>query len=868
MKFTLKDYQEDAVRGVLDRLGKARKRWHADGERYAFALAATTGAGKTVMAAAALEALFLGSDTYDFEPDPGAVVIWFSDDPSLNEQTRFRLDESSDGLQGRLQTVDNNFAQERFDAGKIYFLNTQKLGKKSLLVRGHEPDEAAAQGEPGFEMRPDLRSITIWDTIRNTIEDPALTLYLVLDEAHRGMGTPSKAAATEKSTIVRRLINGAGSVPGIPVVWGISATIERFTEAMAGMQNRNTFANVEVDAAKVQASGLLKDTIVLDIPKDAGQYDTVLLRRATEKLKASSAAWAAYAKREQDAAPVVPLMVFQVPNAPDPDDIGRALKVILDTWPALTAEHFAHVFGEHSTQTFGPYSVPYLSPEQVQDATDVRVLIAKDAISTGWDCPRAEVMISFRPARDRTHITQLMGRMVRTPLARRIPGDDRLNAVDCLLPFFDAESVNAVADALMVGGDGGPPLPGRRVLINPREILPNPDVPDAVWEAFVRLPSQKLPQREAKPVRRLTLLAHELAADGLLPDAGKVAYAELFSVLDAAQERYKDQLEAARSSVMVVEGQTLTADLKGKQKSLNQFFEDADYPVVEAAYRSARRALGADLCKRYAERLAAQKPTADDPEDALMEAHAVIAALGLVPDVKTYLDAEAAKLADSWQAKHRVAVKGLSHERREVYDTIKQMSTDPQDNELEKPSRWEEPTTVRAADGSETPLPTYAHHLMCDAAGQFPAEMNDWETRILKTEMKRPSFVAWYRNPSRAGNYSLGIAYGAGDSMRIVRPDFLIFSRQADDSIAVDIVDPHGTQFSDALAKLKGLAAYAERHADKVRRVDAIAAVGDKLGVLDLTDAGVRAAVAAAADARGLYEGPHASLYSEESCDD
>ncbi len=80
------------------------------------------------------------------------------------------------------------------------------------------------------------------------------------------------------------------------------------------------------------------------------------------------------------------------------------------------------------------------------------MLIAKDAISTGWDCPRAEVLVSFRPAKDRTHITQLMGRMVRTPLARRIPGNDRLNSVDCLLPFFDAKSVEEVADALMKGG--------------------------------------------------------------------------------------------------------------------------------------------------------------------------------------------------------------------------------------------------------------------------------------------------------------------------------------------------------------------------------------------------------------------------------
>ncbi|MBT2916310.1 DEAD/DEAH box helicase family protein, partial [Vibrio anguillarum] len=91
MKFTLKDYQREAVHDSLNRLDKAKKRWHEDGDVHAFSLTATTGAGKTVMAAAAFEALFYGDDEFDFEADPGAVVIWFSDDPSLNEQTRFRL---------------------------------------------------------------------------------------------------------------------------------------------------------------------------------------------------------------------------------------------------------------------------------------------------------------------------------------------------------------------------------------------------------------------------------------------------------------------------------------------------------------------------------------------------------------------------------------------------------------------------------------------------------------------------------------------------------------------------------------------------------------------------------------------------------
>ena len=47
-----------------------------------FSLTATTGAGKTVMAAAVIEALFDGDDDFDFEADPGAVVLWFTDDPS------------------------------------------------------------------------------------------------------------------------------------------------------------------------------------------------------------------------------------------------------------------------------------------------------------------------------------------------------------------------------------------------------------------------------------------------------------------------------------------------------------------------------------------------------------------------------------------------------------------------------------------------------------------------------------------------------------------------------------------------------------------------------------------------------------------
>lgn len=854
MKFTLHGYQDKAVRDVLNNLRKARKRWREDGDRHAFSLTAVTGAGKTVMAAAVFEALFHGDDILEFDADPGAVVIWFSDDPSLNEQTRFRLMESSDRLRHTdLVVVENTFNRAKFTPGKIYFLNTQKLGKKSLLVRGFDGDE---DGSVFPAMRPDMRSHTIWDTIRNTVEDPALTLYLVLDEAHRGMGGENR----EKSTIVRRLINGERGVPGIPVVWGISATVDRFNKAMDGAHNRSTLPPVTVDTALVQESGLLKDTIVLDIPDEAGVFDTVLVRRATDKLRECTKEWADYARRQQTGETVLPLMVLQVPNTPSHNDIGRTLDTIFQQWPELQETTVAHVFGEHTTQTFGKYSVPYIQPQRVQDDTWVRVLIAKDAISTGWDCPRAEVMVSFRPANDQTYIAQLLGRMVRTPLARRIPGSDRLNSVDCLLPKFDKATVEAVVRALRDGSGDTPPT--GRILINPKEMKPNPAVPDTVWEKFVSLPSQTRPQRGAKPAIRLTALAHELASDGLLPGAGGKAHAAMHKVLDEFIAEREQSFAEKRAAVMTVEGRTIIADLKTGETKDGQFKADADDAVVGDAYRRTARIISPDIARTYTMERAKQKPEAeDDLDDALIEAREDVAALHLLENLQIQFDAEAKKLSDEWFAKYRKQIKALPDDRQEAYRQIAALSTEPQDVDLAWPVSRFEPTKAREADGSETDIPTHKQHLLCDEEGVYPVELGDWERQVLSAELKRNGFQFWYRNPNRPSQDSLGISYVEGDDTKIVRPDFIFFAEQEGEIVA-DIVDPHGSHLADALPKLKGLARHAETHGHIYRRIEAVAKAGNKLRMLDLTRADVRQAVMGAASAEVVYRSAMAGDYT------
>ena len=864
MKFTLKAYQDEAVRDVLAHLEKAKRRWREDGDPQAFSLSATTGAGKTVMAAAVIEALFHGSAEYDAAPDPTATVLWFSDDPSLNAQSRYRLHEASDRLEpSRLVTVRNSFSQETFRPGHVYFLNTQKLSSNSLLVRGFDAD---AEGDGGLALRPDGRSHTVWETIRNTVEDPDRTLILLLDEAHRGV----RGSVRGRDTIVTRLIAGQGSVPGVPVVWGISATVERFEEAIRNIDTLDRMSPVTVEAQKVQASGLLKDTLNLDVPEESVAVETVLLRRGAAKLRQFSRAWADYAEEQGASGTVKPLLVLQVPNTPDPDEIGSWLRVMQDEWPELAPDSFANVFGEHRTETFGPFEVPYVAPERVEESDWIRVPVAKDAISTGWDCPRAEVMVSFRAAADRTHITQLLGRMVRTPLARRIPGNALLNSVDCLLPRFNRRTVEQVVEALMNGVDDATgEHSSKRILINPVTLRPNPDVPEAVWGKFETLPSQGLPQRRRRPVARLYSLADALAHDGLMADAAKTATRRLHAVLDGAAVQFADKVAAERADVLRVDGATLQADLQTREKSFEAFVEAADMSVIDAYYSAAARRFGGDLTRGYADRLADRIAGEDgwegDGIDALAEARIDIAALGLVEDVRNRLETEADRITGEWLRSHRVAVKSLSNARQDIYRSVREASPHPQPSDLVRPESTQQMTETRNSDGTVSALPRLDRHLLCDTDGTYPyraADLNPDEEVIVRTELGRPGVTAWYRNPVRAGQESLGVVYGKDGAANIFYPDILIFTQAGDGSVFADIVDPHSAHLADALPKLRGLAAYAEEYGAHFHWIDSLANIDGKLRVLDMQEPAVRRAVGAAVSARSLFVGPDALEYT------
>mgnify|MGYP000961898347 FL=1 len=482
MRYELMDYQRTAAIDVLNRLGRARRDW-ADGERSSFALSAITGSGKTVIATAAIEATFYGSADLGADPDPQATFLWITDDPALNRQTRNRMLDASDLLAPRtLVEVNDGYLNNELLANRVYFLNIQKLSRSSRLTQSGT----------------NLRQASFWDVLANTITGTKATLYLILDEAHRGM-----KRTADRKTIVQRLIGGEpGSNPAVPVVWGISATIERFTTAMGETPDRTGYPHVSVDIDRVRASGLVKDEIGLEQPDEKGTFSTTLLRDAVRTTLSYDHRWAAYSTSEGEPR-VLPAMVVQVPDKANEDKLAEIVSVITSEWPDLGPKAIAHVFGEHEPIVLGSRTVEWVHPESIQSDTDIRVVIAKEAISTGWDCPRAEVLYSERPAKDATHIAQVIGRMVRQPLAHRIATDDVLNSVACYLPLFDSKKLNAIKEELEgEGKGGGDHRVGPEVVRAPAVFERNPALSAEVFDFVETLPSIPTPDAAASPLRR------------------------------------------------------------------------------------------------------------------------------------------------------------------------------------------------------------------------------------------------------------------------------------------------------------------------------------------------------------------------------
>ena len=337
---------------------------------------------------------------------------------------------------------------EMLEDGHVYFLNTQKISRSGKLTQ-HSDD----------------RQYTIWETLDNTIQNKADHLYFIIDEAHRG--AKSKREAGTDTTIMQRFIKGytytengiKHTMRSMPVILGISATAERFNTLVGNTTNVGLQKYV-ITADEVRGSGLLKDRIVITYPEDPTKNnDIVLLEAAVDEWQKKCRRWYQYTY-EQHYANVDPVLVVQVcqgsGGAISDTNLEDVLTKIEEKVGApFKAGEVVHCFGEGTMLNIRGLNIPHVKASEIADDHKIKVVFFKEALSTGWDCPRAETMMSFAVRNDPTYIAQLLGRMVRTPLQMRVMRDEFLNDVKLYLPHFNKDTVKKVVEELQSneGGD-------------------------------------------------------------------------------------------------------------------------------------------------------------------------------------------------------------------------------------------------------------------------------------------------------------------------------------------------------------------------------------------------------------------------------
>jgi type III restriction enzyme len=795
MKIALFDFQKDALHQLRDKIVAARKFASSDNAQ-AIAFSAPTGSGKTIVMTALFEAILDQPDDQlawplDWEAQSDAVILWVSDMPELNEQTRLKIEGKSDRIYrvNQLIPIDSTFDAERLQGGRVYFVNTQKLGNDKLLTKVG-----------------DGRRYSIWTTFSNTAKAIPDRFYVVIDEAHRGM--TGGRGAREAQTLMQRFLLGYPEVGLVkmPLVIGISATPKRFMDLLEHAPH--TVHKVAIPSDAVRESGLLKDRILIHHPESATTAEMGLLEEAARRWAQMSASWAAYCKSESEQA-VWPVLVVQVENGTDKQLTKTSLTDALDVIESaigrrLNEGEVAHAMHDTGDLDVGGRRLRKVDASRIDADKNIGVVFFKTSLSTGWDCPRAEVMMSFRHAEDHTYIAQLLGRMVRTPLARRIERDAALNDVHLFVPYFDTQAVQAVVTDLHNVEDVPPSETGSaRELV----VLKRRKGMDAVFKALNDLVTYRVNAARAQShLRRFMAISRSLTMDEIFDPAWDMAKQKIVGWMGERLAAIKaaGQYAAAERGITQVGLKTMAV-----KDGTNVAEPEADYTIdasdvdIDRLFEEAGRALSHGLHMNYWQ---------DHADRDALEVKVEVIVLSRNYAAMSALQTSAEKAFDELYDKYKKDIAKLKEQRRGTYERLRLATAKP--NEVP----WHLPESIDFRR-----LPADAHwdrHLYVEDDGQFRAGLGTWEAGVLREELAKPEVVGWLRNLDRKP-WSLEIPYETGGEVRPMFPD-LVVVRKVGAGYTADVLEPHDPSLGDNFEKAVGLARFAERHGGLFGRIQLI----------------------------------------------
>ncbi len=356
----LKEYQNSAVEKLLTRC----KDLLSQNSNKKMVFHAPTGSGKTIMAAEFLKKL-----ANDKESLP-ASYIWIAPG-KLHIQSKDKLEEYYKNSLELECSYFNDLIDKKIGENEILFLNWESIRQEGNII-----------------IRENEQEFYLHKILENTKED-GRNIILIIDESQR-------AAKTEISE---------------DLVADIAPKLALEVSATPIMKNADELVRIQLD--EVKKEGMIKKSVILNdgleniltkngiTPAYAGRADDFILKQALTKREELVAAFQAVGSS------VNPLLCIQLPDRQIQQDENIKNNVL---------QTLKNEFG--ITEENNKLAI-YLSEEKenleniARNDNAAEVMIFKQAIALGWDCPRAHILVLFRNWHSGSFSVQTLGRIMR-----------------------------------------------------------------------------------------------------------------------------------------------------------------------------------------------------------------------------------------------------------------------------------------------------------------------------------------------------------------------------------------------------------------------------------------------------------------------
>lgn len=352
--------------------------WKTGNYKLPIIFKAPTGAGKTVMMAEFLRCL---DDNYHFHEDKAYIWVSFGGDDSYMQSKNKLHTYFNEGTDMFLKDV-SNLSDGKLFKNNIFFINWSKIkgtDKESKKLR--KPTEYTGSELGVFD-----------EYIKSTKKERELVL--IIDEAH-----------TETDTT---LANEVIDLINPRIIIKVTATPKDIPSASDIVRKKAGY--VEAFEDEVIASGLIKEKIIIQTEEDINKLsgkglseDEIMLELAFNKrieLK----------KLYNDLGlEINPLVMIQLPS-----DFKEKEKVAANQKDIVLS--YLKDKGVKDDEIAIWLSNEKKNLEFIEkNNSNVNFLIFKVAPATGWDCPRADILVMFREITSPTFQTQIIGRIKRMP---------------------------------------------------------------------------------------------------------------------------------------------------------------------------------------------------------------------------------------------------------------------------------------------------------------------------------------------------------------------------------------------------------------------------------------------------------------------